>query len=80
MAKRKNITGRDGFIVVQALTFTIEAFSGLPIEFRPDNNIADMKRIVDEMVKQDASLASSQLAAGRKLDQVLAHIRRPNSS
>jgi hypothetical protein len=80
MAERKDITGRDNFILVQALSFTIEAFSGLPIEFRPENNIADMKRILDELVKQDANLAQSQLLARRKLDQVLTHIRRPYSS
>jgi hypothetical protein len=75
MAKRKDITGRDGYILVEALSFTIEAFSGLPIEFRPDNNITDMKRILDELIKQDTNLAQSQLLARRKLDQVLTHIR-----
>ena len=80
MAKRKDITGRDGYILVEALSFTIEAFSGLPIEFRPDNNIIDMKRILDELIKQDTNLAQSQLLARRKLDQVLTHIRRPYRS
>jgi hypothetical protein len=80
MARRKDITGRDNFILVEALSFAIEAFSGLPIEFRPDNNIADMKRILDELVKQDTNLAQSQLLARRKLDQVLTYIRGPNSS
>ena len=75
MAKRKDITGRDGYILVEALSFTIEAFSGLPIEFRLDNNITDMKRILDKMIKQDTNLAQSQLLARRKLDQVLTYIR-----
>jgi hypothetical protein len=39
MLNRKEITGRDAYIMVEALTFTIEAFSGLPIEHRPDNNM-----------------------------------------
>ena len=80
MTKRKEITGRDGYILAQALTFTIEAFSGLPIEFRPDNNITDMKLILDELVKEDASVANSQIAARRKLDQVLRYVRKPSSS
>jgi hypothetical protein len=75
MAKRKDITGRDGYILVEALTFTIEAFSGLPIEFRSDNNITDTKRILDDLIKQDTNLAQSQLLARRKLDQVLTYIR-----
>jgi hypothetical protein len=65
--------------MVEALTFTIEAFSGLPVEFRPDNNITDMKRLLGELVKQDASLAQSQVLARRRLKNVLTYIRRPNS-
>jgi hypothetical protein len=53
--------------MVEALTFTIEALSGLPIELRPDNNITDMKRLIEEFVKQDANLAQSQLIARRRL-------------
>jgi hypothetical protein len=43
-------------LLVEALTFTVEALSGLPIELRPDNNIADRKRLVEEFVKHDAEL------------------------
>jgi hypothetical protein len=78
MAKRKKITGRDNFILVEALSFTIEAFSNLPIEFRPDNDITDMKLLLNELVKQDTALAQYQLLAQRKLSQVVTHIRRPN--
>ena len=52
MAHHKDLTGRDAYVIVEALTFTIEALSGLSIEHRPDNNIADMKRLVDDFVKQ----------------------------
>ena len=76
---RNDITGRDAYLMVEALTFTIEAFSGLPVEFRPDNNITDMKRLLGELVKQDASLAQSQALARRRLENVLTYIRRPNS-
>jgi hypothetical protein len=34
MAERKDITGRDSYLLVQALSFTIEAFGGLPVELR----------------------------------------------
>jgi len=47
--------------------------SGLPIELRPDNNIADMKRLVEKFVKHDAGLAHSQLIARRRLGHVLAY-------
>jgi hypothetical protein len=80
MAKRRDVTGRDNYILVEALSFTIEAFRGLPIEVRPDNNITDMKLILDELVKQDAALSQSQLLARRKLDQVLTHVPRPDSA
>jgi hypothetical protein len=30
MSDQKNVTGRDTYILVEALTFTIEALSGLP--------------------------------------------------
>ena len=40
MAHHKDLTGRDAYVIVEALTFTIEALSGLPAHLRPDNNIA----------------------------------------
>ena len=52
MSERKKITARDAYIMVEALTFTIEALSGLPIELRPDNNITDMKRLIEDFVRQ----------------------------
>ena len=70
MSDQKNITGHDGYILVEALSFTIEALSALPLEFRPDNNIKDMKRILDGLIKQDANLAQSQWHARRKVDQL----------
>src|ERR1700704_2198053 len=73
MSQRKEVTGRDAFIIVEALTFAVEALSRLPIEFRPDNNINDMKRLIDEAVKQDRTLAQAQLIAHRRLRMLLAH-------
>ena len=75
MVSGKDITGRDTYILAQALAFTIEAFSGLPIEFRPDNNITDMKLILDDLLKHGSGLAQSQMLARRKLEQVIKYGR-----
>jgi len=58
----------------------VEAFSGLPIEFRPDNNIADMKRLIDELMQQDATLSQAQQIAQRRLGILLAHGGRQGRS
>jgi hypothetical protein len=76
MSDQQNITGRDGYILVEALSSTIEALSALPFEFRPDNNITDMKRILDGLIKRDAALAGPQWLARRKVEQVLTHSPR----
>jgi hypothetical protein len=76
LAERTDITGRDRYLLVQALSFTIEAFNGLPVELRPENNITDMKLILDALIKQDANLAEFQMIARRKLEQVFTHSRR----
>ena len=64
-------TRRDAYVMLEALTFTIEAFERLPIEFRPNNNIADMKRLVDKLVKQDVTLGHAQSLARRRLEVIL---------
>jgi hypothetical protein len=76
MSDQQNTTGRDGNILVEALSFTIEALSALPFEFRPDNNIKGMKRILDGLIKSDADLAGSQWLARRKVEQVLTYSPR----
>jgi hypothetical protein len=78
MSERKKITARDAYIMVESLTFTIEALSGLPIELRPDNNITDMKRLIEDFVKQDANLAQSQIIARRRHQNVLTYVARPD--
>jgi hypothetical protein len=35
----KTSTGRDAYIMVEALAFTIQALSGLPIEFLQDRHL-----------------------------------------
>ncbi len=73
MSDQADVTGRDTHLLVEALTFTVEALSCLPIELRPDNNIADMKQLVEEFVKHDAGLAHSQLIVRHRLGHVLAY-------
>ena len=73
MSEQADVTGRDKYILVEALSFTVEALSGLPIEHRPDNNIADMKLLLEEFVKHDAGLAQVQLIARRRFQHVLAY-------
>jgi hypothetical protein len=76
MSQRKEVTGRDAYIMVEALTFAVEALSKLPIELRPDSNIDDMKRLIEEALRQEASLAQAQLIAHRRLAMLIAHIGR----
>lgn len=79
MSNLKDLTGRDAYIMVEALTFAIEALSGLPIEHRPDNNIADMKRLLEDFVKHDANLALVQSIARERLKNVLKYTQKPRS-
>jgi len=65
--------------MVEALTFAIEALSGLPIEPRPDNNITDMKRILDDFLKGDGSVALHQSIARKRLENVLKYRPNPGS-
>jgi hypothetical protein len=67
----KGQKSRDSYIILEALTFTIEAFEKLPIEYRPSNSIADMKRLVDVLVKRDVTLAQAQSLARRRLEVIL---------
>jgi hypothetical protein len=73
MPNQANVKGRDTFLLVEALAFTVEALSALPIELRPDNNIADMTRLVEKFVNNDAGLSQSQLTAHRRLGHVFAY-------
>jgi hypothetical protein len=59
------VTGRDAYIMVEALTFAVEALGKLPVEFRPTNNIDDMKRLIDALVKNDTTVAQAQMIAQR---------------
>jgi hypothetical protein len=77
MPNQKDLTGRDAYVMVEALTFAIDALSGLPIEHRPDNNITDMKRLLEDFVKRDASVALHQSIARKRLENVLKYPQNP---
>jgi hypothetical protein len=66
-------TRKIGITIVEALTFSVEALGKRPIEYRPSNNIADMMRLIDQLVKQDATLSQTQEIAQRRLATLLAH-------
>jgi hypothetical protein len=67
-----NITGRDGFIVADALATAIVALERLPNKHRPDSNICDMKSILAGV--SSPSLVSLLLAQAKcRLNQVSGH-------
>lgn len=47
-----NITGRDNFIIAEALATAIVALTDLPIAHRPSSDIEDMKRLFTEYAHQ----------------------------
>ena len=53
----KSVTGRDGYIIAQALAYAIEAIGALPPERREESNRTDMKRLLDAMIDSDRALA-----------------------
>jgi hypothetical protein len=70
MPKQPNWPSRDTYVVLEALTFAIEAFERLPIEFRPKRSISDLKRLVDGLVRHDVTLAQAQSLALRRLEVI----------
>jgi hypothetical protein len=52
------LSGRDWQLVVKALVVAVAAIERMPEgPFRPDNDVADMKALLDELVEADAALA-----------------------
>jgi hypothetical protein len=45
---RVSITGRDGYIVAQALAYAHEAIMRLPARWREENDAWDMPRILED--------------------------------
>lgn len=79
MPNQKDLTGRDTYVMIEALTFTIEALSRLPIEHRPQSNIVDMKCLLDDFVKGDASIALHQSIARKRLANFLKYCQNPGN-
>ena len=52
------LSGRDWHLVVKALVIAVTAVERMPEgPFRPDNDVADMKALLDELVESDEALA-----------------------
>jgi hypothetical protein len=64
MKNMKN--SREDYLIAEALLTAIEAMSRLPKEFRPENNIAELKKMLDEM--SPSNLAMLQWQARRYID------------
>jgi hypothetical protein len=50
-----NVTGRDAFIVAQALAYAAEAIDRLPLERRQQSHRADMLRLLHHIAPNDAA-------------------------
>jgi hypothetical protein len=61
---------RRKHLLIEALAFAIEGLCTLPIEYRPDNNIAEMKTWLDELIAENATLSGHQLIAQRRLEEL----------
>jgi hypothetical protein len=50
-----NVTGRDAFIIAQALAYAAEAIDRLPLERRQQSHRTDMLRLLHHMAPDDAA-------------------------
>ena len=50
MTEQANITGRDDYLIAQALHGAIKALAALPQEHRPASNIEDMRPILTRQI------------------------------
>jgi hypothetical protein len=53
----QNITGRDGFILAQALALAVTALERVPEDRRPFSNMADMIKLFEHLEPDDGSRA-----------------------
>jgi len=68
--KTNEVTGRDDFLIAEALAFAIEGWSRLPDVYRPKRNITSMKVLLASRL-DDCSLALSQREARRLVSVLL---------
>ncbi len=52
------LSGRNLHLVKKALTVAVAAIERMPEgPFRPDNDVTDMKSLLDDLIESDAELA-----------------------
>jgi hypothetical protein len=64
----KGLTGRDEWIITQALVYAILTIDRLPHRWRPYSDQTDMKRILGHMVPNDHELARMIEQTRRRMD------------
>jgi hypothetical protein len=69
------ITQSDAHAAVEALTFTVEALTALPIDVRPNNSIGQMSDLIELLVGDDKSRVQAQRVARHAWAQVIRHIK-----
>jgi len=63
-----DITGRDHYLITQALAIAIGAIDALPNSARPLSDQNDMKKLLDHMVENDRDLQNVVDDARRKIN------------
>jgi hypothetical protein len=49
---RESVTGRDGYLICQALGYAITAIEALPDEFQERSNARDMRQLLSYLTKR----------------------------
>jgi hypothetical protein len=84
MTNHEEITGRDDYLIAQALHEAIKALSALPDLHRPNSNIEDMRRILLEryrgsamhmVMQDDIAAALAELPENASNEERAARIR-----
>ena len=50
----ENVTGRDRYIITQALAYAIAVIDRLPPDWQESSDLADMKRLLEHLVPNSA--------------------------
>jgi hypothetical protein len=67
----QNVTGRDIYIVIQALAYAIEAIKRLPAHLQPESNMIDMEKLLKHYLPDPSQRQSFIDEARAKLDYLV---------